>query len=299
MKAGMIIPQGWTGEYDGWEPQRAWERSAALAGEAEELGFESIWAFDHFHTVPEPTDELTFESFTFLTALAARTERVRLGHIVLSNGFRNPALVAKMASTLDVISGGRFELGIGAGWKRDEWLAYGYGFPETKERLDALNDSLQVLRAMLGPGRATFEGTHASVRDAINLPKGLQQPRIPIMVGGNGPERTWRMAARYADELNLDGMAPEELEKSLPVIHDRCAEVDRDPASLAISVHMWWAQVKAAGAERVERMAAFRELGVSRVQMLVRDAATDDEALAAFADDCRSAGVEMAAAALV
>lgn len=296
MKAGVIIPQGWTGEYDGWDPKRAWERSAALAGEAEELGFESIWAFDHFHTVPKPTDELTFESFTFLTALAARTERVRIGHIVLSNGFRNPALVAKMASTLDVISGGRFEIGIGAGWKRDEWEAYGYGFPETRERLDALGDALEVLRSMLGPGRATYEGTHASVRGAINLPKGLQKPRVPIMVGGNGPERTWRMAARYADELNLDNMSVEDLRKNLPVIHDRCAEIDRDPSSLSISVHMWWQQAREPGAARVERMAAYRDLGVSRVQLLVRAAATDDEALGAFAHDCRSAGVELGTA---
>jgi F420-dependent oxidoreductase-like protein len=296
MQAGVIIPQGWTGEYDGWEPRRAWERSAALADEAEELGFESIWAFDHFHTVPEPTDELTFESFTFLTALAARTERVRIGHIVLSNGFRNPALVAKMASTLDVISGGRFEIGIGAGWKRDEWEAYGYGFPPTRERLDALEDSLGVLRAMLGPGRATYEGTHARVRDAINLPKGLQQPRVPIMVGGNGPERTWRIAARYADELNLDNMSVEDLQENLPVIHDRCAEIDRDPATLRISVHMWWQGAREPGARRAERMAAYGELGVSRVQLLVRGAATDDEALAAFAADCRSAGVELATA---
>ena len=298
MKAGVIIPQGWTGEYDGWDPRQAWERSVALAEEAEDLGFESIWAFDHFHTVPEPTDELTFESFTFLTALAARTERVRLGHIVLSNGFRNPALVAKMAATLDVISGGRFEIGIGAGWKRDEWEAYGYGFPKTRERLDALQDSLEVLRAMLGPGRATYEGRHASVRDAINLPKGVQEPRVPIMVGGNGPERTWRMAARYADELNLDGLEPDELRRSLPIIQDRCAEIDRDPASLRISVHMWWAQGTKSGAERVERIAAYRDLGVSRVQMLVRRAAADHEALAAFAADCRSAGVEMATAAV-
>ena len=298
MKAGVIVPQGWTGEYDGWDPRRAWERSAAIADEAEELGFESIWAFDHFHTVPEPTDELTFESFTFLTALAARTERVRIGHIVLSNGFRNPALVAKMASTLDVISGGRFEIGIGAGWKRDEWEAYGYGFPPTKERLDALEDSLGVLRAMLGPGRATYDGRHASVRGAINLPKGLQQPRVPIMVGGNGPERTWRMAARYADELNLDNMSAEDLETNLPVIHDRCAEIDRDPATLSISVHMWWEPARTPGAARVERLAAYRELGVSRVQLLVRDAATDEGALAAFADDCRSAGVVMATEAV-
>jgi F420-dependent oxidoreductase-like protein len=296
MKAGVIIPQGWTGEYDGWDPREAWERSVAIAEEAEELGFESIWAFDHFHTVPEPTDELTFESFTFLTALAARTERVRLGHIVLSNGFRNPALVAKMASTLDVISNGRFEVGIGAGWKRDEWVAYGYGFPETKERLDALSDSLEVLRAMLAPGRATYEGTHASVRDAINLPKGIQRPRVPIMVGGNGPERTWRMAAKYADELNLDNMSVEDLEKNLSVIHDRCAEIDRDPATLRISVHMWWEQAQHRGAERAERIAAYGALGVSRVQMLVRNAATDDEALGAFAEDCRTAGVEMATA---
>ena len=298
MKAGVIIPQGWTGEYDGWEPARAWERSVELAEEAEDLGFESIWAFDHFHTVPEPTDELTFESFTFLTALAARTERVRLGHIVLSNGFRNPALVAKMAATLDVISGGRFEIGIGAGWKRDEWEAYGYGFPETKERLDALKDSLEVLTVMLAPGRATYDGRHATVRDAINLPKGVQQPRIPIMVGGNGPERTWRMAARYADELNLDNMAVEDLAKNISVIHDRCAEVDRDPASLRISVHMWWQQANDPGQERIDRIAAYRDLGVSRIQMLVRDAATSDEALPAFADDCRAAGVEMVAGAL-
>lgn len=295
MKAGVIVPQGWTGEYDGWEPRRAWERSLALARKAEELGFESIWAFDHFHTVPEPTDELTFESFTFLTALAAATERVRLGHIVLSNGFRNPALVAKMASTLDVISGGRFELGIGAGWKRDEWEAYGYGFPATRERLDALRDSLEVLSVMLAPGRATYRGEQARVRDAINLPKGLQQPRIPIMVGGNGPERTWRMAARYADELNLDAMLPEDVAKALPVIRDRCAEADRDPATLRVSVHIWWEQV-AAGTERVERLVAYRDLGIIRVQTLVREAVDDPDALGAFAEDCTAAGIQLAAA---
>ena len=102
-----------------------------MAQRAEALGFESVWLFDHFHTVPKPTDEITFESFTSLSALAALTERVRVGQIVICNGFRNPALTAKMAGTLDTISDGRFDLGIGAGWKRDEWLAYGYGFPET------------------------------------------------------------------------------------------------------------------------------------------------------------------------
>ena len=103
-----------------------------VARQADELGIESIWVFDHFHTVPRPTDEITFESFTSLAALAAVTTQVRLGHVVICSAFRNPALTAKMISTMDVISGGRMELGIGAGWKRDEWVAYGYGFPETR-----------------------------------------------------------------------------------------------------------------------------------------------------------------------
>ncbi|HLY35655.1 MAG TPA: LLM class flavin-dependent oxidoreductase, partial [Candidatus Limnocylindria bacterium] len=164
MKVGVIVPQGWTGEYDGWEPARAWARTVAVAQQAERLGFESIWLYDHVHTVPRPTDELTFESFAALSALGALTTRVRLGHVVICTGYRNPALVAKMAATMDVISGGRMELGIGAGWKRDEWLAYGYGFPQTRERLAALRDGLEVITAMLAPGRtthATYAGEHA------------------------------------------------------------------------------------------------------------------------------------------
>jgi len=288
------VPQGWTGEYTGWEARAAWERSMWVARQAESLGFESIWAFDHFHTTPEPTDQITFESFTFLTALSQHTERVRLGHIVMSAGFRNPALVAKMISTLDVVSNGRAEVGIGAGWKEDEWKAYGYGFPGRKERLDGLGDALAVLRAMLDPGRATVEGTHAFVRGAINEPRGIQQPRVPIMVGGNGPERTWRLAARYADELNIDAMFPEDLKEALPTIRSRCEEIGRDPGSLAVSVHIWWEQAARPGSERVERLAAYRELGISRVQMLVRDSVDDDGALDAFAADCREAGVELA-----
>jgi F420-dependent oxidoreductase-like protein len=293
MKAGVIVPQGWTGEYAGWDPARAWERSVFVARQAEELGFESVWAFDHFHTTPEPTDEMTFESFTFLTALSQQTERVRLGHIVMSAGFRNPALVAKMISTLDVVSNGRAQVGIGAGWKEDEWEAYGYGFPGRKDRLDGLADALEILRAMLSPGRATYEGTHSFVRGVINEPPGIQQPRVPIMVGGNGPERTWRLAARYADELNIDAMFPEDLAAAMPTIRSRCEEIDRDPDTLDVSVHIWWEQAAESGPARVERLAAYRELGVSRVQMLVRGSVDDDDALPAFAEDCRAAGVEL------
>ena len=296
MKLGVIIPQGWTGDYDGWDATAAWSRSVALARQADDLGVESIWVFDHFHTVPRPTDEITFESFTMLSALAAVTTRVRLGHIVICTAFRNPALTAKMISTMDVISGGRMELGIGAGWKRDEWDAYGYGFPETKERLARLADDLEVVNRMMDGDRhqhATFEGTYSSVTNARNVPKPVQRPRVPVMVGGNGPNVTWRLAAKHADELNLDGMDPSEVAAALPTIRARCEEIGRDPATLAISVHTWAEQIGQPGQARVDRLAGFRELGVNRAMGLVRATTNDDDAMPRFIEDARAAGLEV------
>jgi F420-dependent oxidoreductase-like protein len=298
MKLGVIVPQGWTGEYNGWESERAWARTVAVAQQAERLGAESIWLFDHFHTVPKPTDEITFESFSSLAALAALTERVRLGHVVICNGFRNPALTAKMAATLDAISGGRFELGIGAGWKRDEWEAYGYGFPETTERLAMLHDGLEVIGRMLEPGQhthATYEGRYYSVRDARNVPKPTQRSGMPIMVGGNGPNVTWRLAARYADELNLDGFSPDEVREALPVIRSRCEEIGRDPASLSVSVHTWWGMPdwREAGTARQGFLAEYVAVGVSRVIGLLQASADSDEALESLVADAQAAGLDL------
>jgi F420-dependent oxidoreductase-like protein len=298
MRIGVIAPQGWTGEFDGWGAGAAWQRTVAVTRQAERLGFESVWLFDHFHTVPNPTDEITFESFTSLSALAALTERVRLGQIVICNGFRNPALTAKMAATVDVISGGRFELGIGAGWKRDEWLAYGYGFPDTRARLAMLRDGLGVISAMLAPGRerASYSGEHAAVDGAVNQPKGLQAPRIPIMVGGNGPEVTWRLAAQFADELNVDGMTVAELREALPVIRERCEEIDRDPASLSLSLHAWWGgdEWSTPGDRRIAYLGELADLGLSRVIGLLQRSADADEPLQALAEDARAAGLTLA-----
>ena len=297
MKIGAIVPQGWVGEYDGWEPLEAWRRTTEVARQADRLGFESIWLYDHFQTVPRPTDEITFESFTSLAALAGMTERVRLGHIVICTAFRNPALTAKMISTMDTISGGRMELGIGAGWKKDEWLAYGYGFPETRERLGRLGDDLETIVRMLAGDKhthATYEGKYSSVTDAINVPKPIQKPRVPIMVGGNGPNVTWRLAARHADELNLDGMLPEDVRDALPVIRSRCEEIDRDPATLAISVHIWSEHARVEGQPRIDLLGGYREVGVSRVMTIVRSSATSDEALESLAQDARAAGLELA-----
>jgi F420-dependent oxidoreductase-like protein len=297
MRIGIILPQGWTGEYAGWSAQAAWQRTRQLALDSERLGFDSVWAFDHFHTTPEPTDEMTFESLTTLAAVAAITDRVELGPIVACAGYRNPALLAKMLSTLDATSGGRAVLGIGAGWKEEEWNAYGYRFPPVGERLDVLEDQLEVITRMLSPGRASFDGTHASVRGAINEPPGLRLPAIPIMVGGNGRERTWRLAARYADELNLDAAPPEDLPEAMSVIAERCREVGRDPASLAVSVHIWWEHLPAAGPERTKVLTAYGRAGVDRVQILARGAVHDDSWLEGLAEDALGAGATLASEA--
>jgi F420-dependent oxidoreductase-like protein len=303
VKVGVIVPQGWTGEYDGWDPATAWQRSLAVAQEAEEAGFESLWCYDHVHTTPDPTDEITFESFTTLAAVAARTERVRLGHIVMCASFRNPALMAKMISTLDVISGGRMELGIGAGWKEEEWLAYGYEFPPVSGRQAMLRDALEIARRMFEPGRATYEGERASVQGAINVPKPLQG-RLPIMVGGNGRKVTWGLAARHADELNLDAVAPGALPEALEVIRQRCEEAGRDPDTLRVSVHLWLrdrAWLEGTGEQDLpmpDLIHRYVELGVSRVMGLVPGCADDPEAIARFAEDARAAGAELSEPAL-
>ncbi|HYM83807.1 MAG TPA: TIGR03560 family F420-dependent LLM class oxidoreductase [Candidatus Dormibacteraeota bacterium] len=296
MKVGLMVPQGWKGEYDGWRPADAWARTLELARDGEALGFESLWVFDHFHTVPVPTDEITFESFSTITAVAMVTRRVRLGHMVVCTGFRNPALTAKLASTIDVISGGRFELGLGAGWKEDEWRAYGYGFPTLGERLAALGDHLEVVRRMLEPGRATYSGRYATVRGAINEPKGLQRPRMPIIVGGNGQNVTFRYAARFADELNLVFLTPDEVEETLPVVRERCEEEGRDPATLAVSMYARDEHLRQPGAARIDYMARLQELGLTRLVAFPTRWAPSVETQASFAEDCRTAGLELATA---
>jgi F420-dependent oxidoreductase-like protein len=290
---GVLIPQGWKGEYAGWDPARAWARTVELASQAEELGFESEWVFDHFTTVPEPTDEITFESFSVLSALAMVTTRVRMGHMVICTGFRNPALTAKLASTIDVISGGRFELGIGGGWKEDEWLAYGYGFPPVAERLGALSDHLEIIRRMLEPGRATYEGKYASVLGAINEPKGLQQPRIPIIVGGNGKNVTMRLAARHADELNLVFRPLEELGELIALARQRCEEVDRDPATLRLSLYANDFDFREVGQKRIDLLGAYADLGLDRLVAFPTRWSPEPETQAAFAEDCLAAALPL------
>jgi len=295
MQVGLMAPQGWKGEYDGWPAADAWARTVELAKSAEALGFESLWVFDHFHTVPAPTDEITFESFSVLSALAMATSRVRLGHMVVCTGFRNPALTAKLSSTIDVISGGRFELGIGAGWKEEEWRAYGYGFPTLGERMAALGDHLEVIHAMFRPGRASYEGPFAHVRRAINVPKGLQEPRIPIIVGGNGERVTAGYAIRYADELNFVFLSAAEVSERMAAVRARCEAEGRDPSTLRFSQYTRDEVMRDAGQARVDAIAEMAEVGLDRIVCFPTRWSPTVEAQAAFAEDVRAAGVELAA----
>jgi len=292
MKLGLTLPQGCDREYLGMEPADAWRRTVEVAQWAEARGFESLWVYDHMQVDPPPEEAPIFEPFVELSALAMATRTARLGHLVLAAAYRNAGLTAKAISTLDVVSGGRAILGIGAGWKEDEWLAYGYGFPPARERLAILADHLEIITRMLAPGRATWVGEHASVHDAIHEPKGLQQPRIPILVGGNGPNVTWRLAARHADELNLDALTPTRVAEALPVIANRCVEIGRDPASLRVSVHIWGdaAEVRP-GNEQRQRLRDYASLGLSRAIVQGFAAVSDEHALDALVDDALAVGV--------
>lgn len=290
MKVGITLPQGCDREYLGLDGGTSWARTLEAAHQAEALGFESLWLYDHFQVDPPPEEAPIFEPMVELSALAMATSRARLGHLVLAAAYRPAGLTAKMASTLDVVSGGRFVLGIGAGWKEDEWRAYGYGFPPARERLAILEDHLEIISRMLAPGRATYEGRHARVSDAIHEPVAFGA-RIPILIGGNGPTVTWRLAARFADELNLDALPPPAVEAALPVIAERCAELGRDPASLAVSVHVWGEADAEPGQARRARLRAYRDAGLSRVMLQGFGAVSDPGLLERIADDCAAVGL--------
>jgi F420-dependent oxidoreductase-like protein len=297
MQVGLMAPQGWKGEYAGWDAAAAWANTIDFAREAETLGFESLWVFDHFHTVPEPTDEITFESFSTLTGIAMVTNRVRLGHMVICTAYRNPALTAKLASTLDVVSGGRFELSIGAGWYEHEWRAYGYGFPPVGERLSQLGDHLEVITRMLAPGRATYQGTYAAVDGAINEPKGIQ-PHIPVIVGGNGRRRTAGYAVKYADELNYVFLPPSQLAERMAEVRGRLEEAGRDPASFRFSMYVRDDDMRP-GPARVDTLGTLRESGLDRIVCFPARWDPTPDGVAAFAEDCRAAGLVLGIAAAV
>lgn len=232
LKFGLSLPQGWTMELAGIkDPTEAYEMLTRVAQTADELGFESAWLVDHFHTIPQPSQEITFECWTTTAAVARDTRRIRIGQMVTCNGYRNPALLAKMASTVDVLSHGRLNFGIGAGWHEHEWRAYGYTFAEAPDRLRHLREAVQVIRAMWTQEEATFEGEYYHVRSAINQPKGVQRPHIPLLIGGSGEKVTLKLVAQYGDACNVTGDL-ETIKRKFTVLKDHCQTVGRDYDSI-------------------------------------------------------------------
>ena len=232
MKIGVMVPQGWRMDLaDIPDPIEAYEAMTNVAQEAEALGFDSVWLYDHFHTIPVPTQEVTFECWTSTAALARDTKRVRIGQMVTCNGYRNPALLAKMASTVDVMSHGRLDFGIGAGWYEHEYKAYGYPYPDAPERLRYLREAVQVILAMWTQDEAVFEGKYYTLQGAINQPKGVQKPHIPLLIGGGGEKVTLKLVAQYGDACNVGGDI-ETIKHKFDVIKQHCANVGRNYESI-------------------------------------------------------------------
>ena len=228
MDFGVIVPQGWRMDLVGIsDATEAYEAMSRVAREAEALNFHSIWLYDHFHTVPTPTQEMTFECWSSTAALARDTKRVRIGQLVTCNSYRNPALLAKIASSVDALSHGRLDFGIGAGWYEEEYRAYGYVYPDTRERLQRLHEAIQVILAMWTQDEANFEGQYYHVRGAINQPKGVQKPHIPLLIGGGGEKVTLKLVAQYADACNVGGGIAN-IKHKLAVLKQHCDEIGRD-----------------------------------------------------------------------
>jgi F420-dependent oxidoreductase-like protein len=227
MKFSLYIPTGTTHEFAGiTDPLEAFETIQELAVAADESGFETIWAPDHF--VPfGPGAHYVFEVWTTLAALARETDRIRLGQLVTGNGYRNPTVLAKMASTLDVISRGRLNFGIGAGWYEDEYRAFGYDFPSGPERLRQLDEALQIIRSMWTEPTTTFEGKYYQARGVVNQPAGVQSPHIPVMIAGGGEKVTLKLVAKYGDLCNVQE-PPDDVARKFGILAQHCDTVGRD-----------------------------------------------------------------------
>jgi F420-dependent oxidoreductase-like protein len=237
MRFGLFIPQGWRMDLVGIDPADQWATMNGLAQRAD-VGdtYDSVWVYDHFHTVPEPTQEATHEAWTLMAAFAATTSRVRLGQMCTCMAYRNPAYLAKVAATVDVISGGRVEMGIGAGWYEHEWRAYGYGFPGAGDRIRALDEGVQIMAQAWETGTATLDGAFFQVDGARVYPQPLQTPRIPLWIAGGGEKKTLRIVARMADYANIDG-TPEGFVHKSAVLAEHCRDIGRDFAEITRSAN--------------------------------------------------------------
>ena len=233
-KLGYQIPNF---TYPDGDRSTLFETVVAQAKAADRSGFDTVFVMDHFYQLPmlgRPEDYM-LECYTVLAALARETSNVRLSALVTGNTYRNPTLLAKTITTLDLVSGGRAQLGIGAGWFELEHDALGFEFKTFTDRFQKLEEALQIIIPMLKGERPTFDGKHYTVKDAINEPQPLGP--IPIMIGGSGEKKTLRMVAQYADESNLTS-GPDELQRKLEVLAAHCEKLGRDRSEITVSQHL-------------------------------------------------------------
>ena len=234
MRFGAFVPQGWRLDLGDIPVTKQWDTMVAIGKVAEEVGFESLWVYDHFHTFPELSQQSTWEAWTVMAGLAEATDRIRLGQMCTANSYRSPAYLAKITSCIDVMSGGRLDVGIGAGWYEHEYLGFGYEFPKASVRIKMLDEAVQILRAMWTEDETHFDGVHYRLQGAINQPKPLQDPYPPLWIAGGGEQLTLRTVAKYADYANYFG-DPAVFGRKTEALRGHCDTVGRDMAEITLT----------------------------------------------------------------
>jgi F420-dependent oxidoreductase-like protein len=322
MEFGAFVPQGWRHDLAGIPSDQHWLTMLEVARDIERSGFKSLWVYDHFHTVPEPTQEATYEAWTLMAALAATTDTVRLGQMCTCNTYRPPSYLAKVAASIDVISSGRLEMGIGAGWYEHEHDGYGYEFLSPGGRLGMLEEGVEIMKAMWTEDEVTYEGKYYNLQGAISSPKPVQKPHIPFWIAGGGEKVTLKIAARYAQYTNFGGddLATNKFKSKSEILKGHCAEVGTDFDAITRSANFnvlcaeteqgvqekkdWYfghlsRYVSEKGAERyvglyspsgtpeqiIEWLGAFQEAGLGYAILNFADVAYDRSSLELFAKE--------------
>jgi len=254
----------------GIEPERHWEVMRDLAVYADGSAWDSLWVYDHFHTVPMPSEEATHEAWSLMAAYAATTSRIKLGQMCTAMSYRNPVYLAKVAATADIISGGRIQMGIGGGWYEHEWRAYGYGFPSAGVRLGRLDEGVQIMRDAWRDGKVSFDGKHYQVDGAIVAPKPLQTNGIPLWIAGGGEKVTLRIAAQYAQYTNFTP-EPEAFAQKSEVLAQHCRKLGTDFDAIVRSAN-FSAVVGSSEADVKDRLQRVRDRLIGYVPEAVADA---------------------------
>jgi F420-dependent oxidoreductase-like protein len=257
MRFGLFIPQGWRLDLVDIPPDQQWPVMRDLAAYADDGAWDSLWVYDHFHTVPVPTAEATHEAWSLMSAYAASTSRIKLGQMCTAMSYRNPVYLAKVAATADIISGGRVQMGIGGGWYEHEWRAYGYGFPSAGERLGRLDEGVQIMRDAWRDGKVSLDGKHYQVDGAIVELKPLQDGGLPMWIAGGGEKVTLRIAAKYAQYTNFTS-EPDGFAHKSQILADHCRAVGTDYDAIVRSANFnaVIGESEADVKDRVERLRA-------------------------------------------